>query len=150
LITTLALLNAEAKLLLPAWVAVNAQVPTPTTVSSLPATLQIVPALLVLKVKAVRPLDAVAVRVIGPTPKPTGVAGAKVTVCAPGAIVNAKAALPVPPLASVTVTVKLNAPPAVGEPESSPAEESVKPPGSAPVTVKVSAPAPPLAAMLWL
>jgi len=81
LITTLALANAEAKLLLPVCVAVNAQVPTPTIVSWLPATVQIVPALLVLKVKAVSPLEAVAVSVLSPAPKVTGVGGAKVTVC---------------------------------------------------------------------
>jgi len=80
LITTLALANAEAKLLLPDWVAVTAQVPTPTTVSWLPATVQIVPALLVLKVKAVRPLEAVAVKVLAGAPKVTGVVGANVTV----------------------------------------------------------------------
>ena len=81
MITTLALANAEAKLLLPAWVAVNTQVPTPTTVSWLPATVQIAAALLVLKVKAVRPLDAVAVSVIAGAPTVTGVVGANVTVC---------------------------------------------------------------------
>ena len=37
--------------------------------------------LLVLKVKAVSPLDAVAVSVIGDTPKVTGETGVKVTVC---------------------------------------------------------------------
>ena len=117
----------------------------------MPETVQMLAALVALKVKAVRPLDAVAVKVMAETPKVTGDAGVNVTVCAPGAIVNANAALPVLPLVSVTVTVKLNAPTAVGEPESSPAEESVRPPGSAPaVTVKAGAPAPPLAAMLWL
>ena len=78
--TTLALAEAAAKLALPAWLAVSAQVPTPTMVSWLPATVQMVPALLVEKVKAVRPLLAVAVKVIGATPKVTGEAGVKVTV----------------------------------------------------------------------
>jgi len=64
---------------LPAWLAVNTQVPPPTMVSWLPLTVQIVPTLLVLK--AVRPLDAVAGSVLGPAPKVTGVGGAKVIVC---------------------------------------------------------------------
>ena len=114
-------------------------------------TVQIVPALLVLKVKAARPLVAEAVSVIADTPKLTGVVGANVTVCAPGACVNAKALLPEPPLVSVTVTVKLNVPPAVDDPEIKPADESVRPAGSAPAVIaKVRAPTPPLAAMLWL
>ncbi|MBL0124923.1 MAG: hypothetical protein IPP88_20125 [Betaproteobacteria bacterium] len=44
------------------------------------ATVQMLAALLVLKVNAVRPLEAVAVSVIGVTPKVTGEARAKVTV----------------------------------------------------------------------
>ena len=43
----------------------------------MPETVQMLAALLVVKVKAVSPLEAVAVRVIGETPKVTGVAGAK-------------------------------------------------------------------------
>ena len=81
MITTLALANAEAKLLLPDWLAVNTQVPPPTMVSWLPATVQIVLALLVLKVKAVKPLEAVALKVLAGAPKVTGVVGANVTVC---------------------------------------------------------------------
>ena len=50
----------------------------------MPETVQILAALLVLKVKALRALDAVAVKVIGATPSKTGEAGAKVTVWAPG------------------------------------------------------------------
>ena len=46
----------------------------------MPVTVQIVFALLVLKVKAVRPLVAVAVSVIGEAPKDTGDVGAKITV----------------------------------------------------------------------
>ena len=48
----------------------------------MPATVQMVAALLVLKVKVVSPLVALAVSVIGETPNVTGVAGANVTVCA--------------------------------------------------------------------
>jgi hypothetical protein len=47
----------------------------------LPETVQIVLALLVLKVKLVSPLLALAVRVMGETPTFTGLAGAKVMVC---------------------------------------------------------------------
>ena len=47
-------------------------------------TVQILAALLVLKVKAVSPLDVVAVSVIGDAPNTTGLGGAKVTVCATG------------------------------------------------------------------
>ena len=43
-------------------------------------------ALLVLKVNVVRPLDAVAVSVIGAAPSITGDAGAKVTVCVAGSM----------------------------------------------------------------
>ena len=46
----------------------------------MPDTVQMVLALLVLNVNAVRPLLAIAVRVIGVTPNVTGDAGAKVTV----------------------------------------------------------------------
>ena len=46
----------------------------------MPLTVQMLAALLVVKVKAVNPLDAVAVRVMADAPKLTGVAGAKVTV----------------------------------------------------------------------
>ena len=46
----------------------------------MPLTVQMLAALLVVKVKVVRPLDAVAVRVMADAPKVTGVAGAKVTV----------------------------------------------------------------------
>ena len=46
----------------------------------MPVTVQIVLADEVLKVKVVRPLDAVAVSVITDAPKMTGEAGAKVTV----------------------------------------------------------------------
>ena len=46
----------------------------------MPVTVQILAALLVLKVKAVSPLEAAAVRVMGDAPKVTGEAGAKVTV----------------------------------------------------------------------
>ena len=66
---------------LPGCVAVSAQVPTPTMVSWVPATVQIVLAEDVLNVNVVSPLVAVAVSVIGPTPSNTGVAGANVTVC---------------------------------------------------------------------
>ena len=65
---------------LPAWLAVRAQVPPPTMVNVLPETVQMLAALLVLKVKVVKPLEAVAVRVIGETPNVTGVEGANVTV----------------------------------------------------------------------
>ncbi len=60
--------------------AVNAQLPEPTMVSRLPATVQMVGADVVANVNAVKPLLAVAVNVIGVTPKTTGVAGANVTV----------------------------------------------------------------------
>ena len=46
----------------------------------MPETVQIVLALLVEKLNAVNPLEALAVSVIGPTPNTNGVAGAKVTV----------------------------------------------------------------------
>ena len=46
----------------------------------MPVTVQTVAALLVEKVKAVRPLVAVAVRVMGEAPTTTGVEGANVTV----------------------------------------------------------------------
>ena len=46
----------------------------------MPETVQMVLTLLVLKVKAVNPLEAAAVKVIGDTPKVIGVAGAKVTI----------------------------------------------------------------------
>ena len=47
----------------------------------MPETVQMPDALPVLKVNVVNPLDAVAVSVIADTPKVTGVAGVKVTVC---------------------------------------------------------------------
>ena len=50
--------------------------------SWLPDTVQMLAALLVLNVNVVRPLDAVAVRVIGDAPKVTGDVGLKVTVWA--------------------------------------------------------------------
>ena len=56
------------------------QVPTPTIVSWFPVTVQMLAALLVLKVKVVRPLEAVAASVIGDTPTVTGDAGVNVTV----------------------------------------------------------------------
>ena len=46
----------------------------------MPLTVQMLAALLVVKVKAVNPLDAVAVRVMADAPKVTGVAGAKLMV----------------------------------------------------------------------
>ena len=55
-------------------------VPAPTSVNWLPATVQMLAALLVVKVNVVRPLDAVAVSVTADEPKETGEAGAKVTV----------------------------------------------------------------------
>ncbi len=65
---------------MPAWLAVNAQVPTPTMVKVLPDTVQMVLALLVENVNAVRPLLAVALKVMGDIPKFTGDEGANVTV----------------------------------------------------------------------
>ena len=82
LMTTLALTEALVKLVLPAWLAVSVQMPVPTMVSWLPATVQMVLALLVVKVNAVKPLVAVALRVIADAPNVTGLAGANVTVCA--------------------------------------------------------------------
>jgi hypothetical protein len=79
-ITTLALVEALAKLELPACVAVKAQVPAPTRVRVLPDTVQMVPALLVLKVKLVRPLVELAVSGMDAAPRLTGDDGAKVTV----------------------------------------------------------------------
>ena len=108
-------------------------------------------ALLVEKLKAVRPLEAVAVSVIGLTPNVTGEAGVKVTDWLPAAIVNANAILPEPPLESVTVTVNEKLPPAVGVPESTPAVDSVSPAGKAPeVDPNERAPTPPDAAIDWL
>ena len=46
----------------------------------MPDTVQMLAALLVVKVNDVSPLDAVAVRVTGATPSTTGVAGAKLMV----------------------------------------------------------------------
>ena len=77
--TTVALADALLKFALPAWVAVSAQLPVPTTVSALPLTVHTAGVVLA-KVNAAKPLEAVAVRVIGLTPNVTGVAGAKVTV----------------------------------------------------------------------
>ena len=72
-------------------------------------------------------------------------------VCAADAIVNEKGAAPLPPLASVAVTVNEAAPPTVGVPEISPAADNVSPVGKAPaVTAKVTAPTPPVAATVWL
>ena len=73
--------GAEAllKFALPAWVAVSAQLPAPTMVSVLPATVH-TNGVVVANVNAVRPLEALAVKVIGATPNTTGVAGANVTV----------------------------------------------------------------------
>ena len=65
---------------MPAWEAVNTHVPVPTSVTELPETMQILDALLVEKVKAVRPLVELAVSVIGADPKLTGEDGAKLTV----------------------------------------------------------------------
>jgi len=65
---------------LPAWLAVKAQVPPPTMVSVLPDTVQMVLALLVENVNAVKPLLAVALKVMGDAPNVTGDEGANVTV----------------------------------------------------------------------
>ena len=43
--------------------------------------------------------------------------------------------LPAQPLAFVAVTVKLNEPAAIGEPEMTPSELNVKPAGSAPLVI---------------
>ena len=134
---------------MPAWAAVSAQVPTPTMVRVLPDTVQMLARLLVEKVKAVRPLEAVADKVIGATPKTTGEAGVKVTVWVIGAMTRLYALNPVKPLASVAVTEKLNVPPAVAVPLRSPPLESVRPPGSAPVvTAKECGTTPPLAVIV--
>ena len=61
----------------------SAQVPIPTVVSWEPETVQMLASLLVLKVNAVRPLDAVADNVIGDTLTPTGEIGVKVTIWLP-------------------------------------------------------------------
>ena len=54
-------------------------------------------------------------------------------------------------LLSVLVMVKLKLPPAVGVPDSAPADDSVMPTGSAPaVTAYVYGAVPPLAARLWV
>ncbi len=81
LTTTVALADALLKFALPACVAESVQLPEPTMVSVLPATVQMVAAEVVANVNAVKPLVAVAANVIGVTPKTTGVAGANVTVC---------------------------------------------------------------------
>src|SRR5689334_25382768 len=55
------------------------------------------------------------------------------------------ALVPVQPLLSVTVTVMVNVPGTCGEPETTPALESVRPAGSAPLAmVKVAVPMAPL------
>ena len=65
---------------MPACVAVKAQVPAPVMVNVLPDTVQMLAALLVEKVNAVKPLVALADSAIGVEPNVTGVAGAKPTV----------------------------------------------------------------------
>lgn len=82
-----------------------------------------------------------------PTVPLASVLGVTVIAAHPAAIVSVYAWLPVSPIESVTVIVKGNVPVWVGVPESTPAEESVRPDGSAPVvTAKVTAPVPPAAA----
>ena len=76
----------------------------------MPVTVQMVLALLVLKVNAVKPLLAVAVNVIADAPKVTGVAGANVTVCAAAlittlALADALAKLVFPACAAVSAQV---------------------------------------------
>ena len=66
-------------------------------------------------------------------------------------IVNVNACDPVPPLASVTVTVNIAVLAVVGVPECSPAAESVNPVGKAPaVTANDNDPTPPVAETDWL
>ena len=151
MITTFAFAKALAKFALPACVAARAQVPPPTIVSWLPATVQILAALLVLNVNAVRPLLDVAVRVIDDAPKVTGEEGANVTVWPAPSIVNEYVLAPLNVLASVAVKVKLNIPRALAVPLSTPPVESDSPPGNTPeVTAKLYAAVPPLALMVWL
>ena len=77
--STVALADALLKFALPACVAVSAQLPAPTMVNVLLATVH-TSGVVLANVNAVKPLVAVAVSAMGATPKITGVAGANVTV----------------------------------------------------------------------
>ena len=131
-------------------VAVTIQLPTAAAVRVLPTMVQF--ALSLAKLTKPVPEPPVVLSVVLP-PKATVVdtALAVKVACAPAAIVNAKAALPVLPDASVTLTVNAATILAVGVPERTPALDSVKPVGNAPaVTVYDKAPAPPATVMVWL
>ena len=65
---------------LPACVAVTVQVPAPTMVRVLPDTVQMLAAVLVEKVKLVRPLVELALSVMGEAPNVIGVRSPKVTI----------------------------------------------------------------------
>ena len=99
----------------------------------------------------VKPLLAVAVKVMAAAPKETGEAGVKVTVWLALLIVSEYACAPLKLLASVAVTVTLKFPPALGVPLKNPELDSVKPVGKLPpVSAKLYAATPPLAVIVWL
>ena len=117
----------------------------------MPATVQIVLALVVAKITALPDAPPVAFNVAAAAPNITGDAGAKPVMVWVALMLSVNAVVEDPLLVSVTVTEKLALPAALGVPEITPAALKLNPAGNVPnVTANVGAPTPPLAVIVWL